>query len=597
MYHSPPEHPKQLESRCHPSRRSLIATLASLGVGSTAFVHTLSAQIEALGSVTIEMIRQAEWITGLKFSKDDRNKMLRRLNRETAVLERLRAISIDNSVPPALTFRTDRPREEVASFPNKRLGSRVHHTEVQTLARPISDEDLAFLSLTKLAELLRTKQVSSVELTTLYLNRLHRLDPVLKCVINYLDEDALHQAEQADREIAAGHHRGPLHGIPWGAKDLLALPGHPTTWGAKTYQNQILDQKATVIERLEGAGAVLIAKLTLGALAMGDVWFGGKTRNPWKPEQGSSGSSAGSASATAAGLAAFTIGTETLGSIISPCTRCGVCGLRPTFGRVSRHGAMALAWSMDKIGPIARSAEDCALVFDALYGPDSRDPTTVDEPFDWPSTINWSSVRVGYVEALLDESRIADIEDTECREREREQFSFDLRTLEILDRMSHEMGFELRPMSLVQKYPLESVWTILGAEAASAFDELTRSGFDDQLVRQDPSAWPTAFRVGQLTSAVDYIRANRIRTMIMRDMGELMRSVDVYLAPSFGPNLMLTNITGHPAVVVPNGFRNMDGTPTSITFSGKLFGESTTLALAHAYQQRTDFHRQRPPVK
>ena len=420
---------------------------------------------------------------------------------------------------------------------------------------PATDEDLAFLSLAELAELVRTRQVSSVELTRLYLDRLRRFDPLLKCVITLLEEPALAQAAQADREIAAGNYRGPLHGIPWGAKDLLALPGYPTTWGAKPYETQMRAEKAAVIERLEQAGAVLIAKLTLGALAMGDVWFGGMTRNPWKPEQGSSGSSAGSASATAAGLAGFTIGTETLGSIVSPCTRCGVTGLRPTFGRVSRHGAMALAWSMDKIGPIARSAEDCALVFDALHGGDLRDPATIDRPFDWPASNDWPSIRVGYVETLFDDARADGIEDPEEREREREWLAFDRRTLESLHRMSREMGFELLPIRLPDKYPLAGVWKILGAEAAAAFDELTRSGADDQLTRQSPDAWPTVFRVGQLTLAVDYIRANRIRTMIGREMEELMSSVDAYLSPSFGPNLALTNITGHPAVVVPNGFR------------------------------------------
>ncbi len=596
MPHLPFDNTELSATPNRPSRRRLLTTLAGFGVASTPFGRALAAQAENAPRVTAAMIRQAEWIAGLEFSDDDREKMLRRLNREAEGLAKLRAVSIDNSVPPALTFHPGVPPVGVESAP-VRTATAAGKENGQPLARPATDEDLAFLSLAELSELVRTRRVSSVELTRLYLDRLRRFDPLLKCVVTLLEDPALAQAAQADREIAAGNYRGPLHGIPWGAKDLLALPGYPTTWGAKPYENQMRTEKAAVIERLEQAGAVLIAKLTLGALAMGDVWFGGMTRNPWKPEQGSSGSSAGSASATAAGLAGFTIGTETLGSIVSPCTRCGVTGLRPTFGRVSRHGAMALAWSMDKIGPIARSVEDCALVFGALHGADRRDPTTIDQPFDWPGAIDWSSIKVGYVETLFDDTRVDTIEDPEEREREREWLAFDRRALELSHRMSREMGFRLRPIRLPDKYPLDGVWKILGAEAAAAFDELTRSGGDDQLTRQSPDAWPTSFRVGQLTSAVDYIRANRIRTMIARDMEKLMSSVDVYLSPSFGPNLPLTNITGHPAVVVPNGFRADDGTPTSITFTGKLFGESTVLALAQAYQQRTDYHRRRPPIE
>lgn len=579
------------------SRRSILATLLGLGISSTTFARALFAQMKPSRVVTSKMIRQAEWIAGVQFSDDDRNMMLEQINRATMGFEKLRAVSVNNDVPPALMFHVENFSKPAPLPPRQKIPLAPAQTNIHKIERPASDEKLAFLPIKKLAELVAARRLSSVELTTLYLERLHRFDPVLKCVITYLDEDALRQARQADREIASGHYRGPLHGIPWGAKDLFALPGYPTTWGAEPYRDQILDQKSAVIERLEDAGAILIAKLTLGALAMGDVWFGGKTRNPWKLDQGSSGSSAGSAAVTAAGLAGFTIGTETLGSIVSPCSRCGVSGLRPTFGRVSRHGAMTLCWSMDKIGPITRSVDDCGLVFSALHGRDPRDPTTVEKPFEWPSQTNWSSIRVGYVDALFDESRIIGVTDPEQRKLEKESLAFDLRTLESLKTMSREMGFELRPISLPDEYPLESVWTILRAEAAASFDEVTRSGSDDQLVRQDSEAWPTVFRVGQLTSAVDYIRANRIRTMIMKKMEEMMLSVDVYLAPSFGSNLTITNITGHPAVVVPNGFRTIDGTPTSITFTGRLFGESTTLALAYAYQQRTDFHQQYPLVE
>jgi Asp-tRNA(Asn)/Glu-tRNA(Gln) amidotransferase A subunit family amidase len=426
----------------------------------------------------------------------------------------------------------------------------------------------------RLGALLRAGQVTSLELTEMYLRRLKRYDPLLRCVVTLTEERALAQARQMDAELAAGHDRGPLHGIPWGAKDLLAVRGAPTTWGATPYRDQVIDQDATVVGRLDAAGAVLLAKLSVGALAWGDVWFGGMTRNPWNPEEGSSGSSAGSAAAVAAGLVGFAIGTETYGSIISPATRCGVSGLRPTFGRVSRHGCMALSWTLDKIGPLARTVDDCALVFAAILGPDGQDGTVVDAPFAWNPAISLADLRIGYVEADFAE--------------ERDNKANDDAVLDVL----RNLGATLVPITLPE-YPVDALAFILEAEAAAAFDDLTRSDRDDLLERQGKDTWPNVFRTARLIPAVEYIQAQRVRTLVMRAMADLMAGIDVYLAPSLSRNLLLTNLTGHPAVVVPNGF-TAAGTPTSITFTGRLYAEATVLAVARAYQQATEWHLRQP---
>lgn len=570
-------------------RRKLLKVMSALGVSSAVFGRALLALAAEKPQLTEEMIRQAEWIAGLEFNEAKRKLMLKGMNETFAEYAKLRAIPLDNSVPPALWFD---PAPWARGHERGPRGA-VEITDSGTARRPPSSEDLAFAPLTALAALVRNRQVSSVELTQLYLERLRQFDPVLHCVITYTEELALKLAEKADREIAAGHYRGPLHGIPWGAKDLLAVPGYQTTWGSVPYKDQVRPEKATVVTRLEEAGSVLVAKLSVGELAWGDVWFGATTKNPWKTDQGSSGSSAGPAAATAAGLVGFAIGSETWGSIVSPCTRCGATGLRPTFGRVSRYGSMALAWSMDKIGPIARSVEDCALIFHAIHGADGVDPSTVDRPFKWPLRRDVRSLKVGYAEALFEEDRTKKAEKEEEKPGLLEWQENDRRTLEVL----RSLGVKLVPIKLPDRYPIGALSLILTAEAATAFDELTRSGRVDQMVRQMENAWPNVFRQGELIPAVEYIRANRIRTLVMQEMERLMSDVDVYVSPSYGgDNLLMTNLTGHPAVVVPNGFR-ADGTPTSITFTGRLFGETEVLALAHAYQQATDFHRRRPPLE
>ncbi|MDH3215368.1 MAG: amidase [Candidatus Krumholzibacteria bacterium] len=515
-------------------------------------------------------IRGAERLIALEWTVSERDSMAEDLGDNVDNYRKLREVSIANGVPPALRFD---PLPLGRELPTKRRP--LVMGPPKQLELPDTQEKLAFYSVRDLAELIRTRRVTSSELTQMYLERLKRFGPSLECVVTITEDLAMDQAVRADREIAEGKYRGPLHGIPYGAKDLLAVKGYRTTWGAEPYKNQVLEEDATVVKRLEEAGAVLVAKLTLGALAWGDVWYGGKTRNPWDLEQGSSGSSAGSAAATAAGLVAFSIGTETWGSIVSPSTRCGATGLRPTYGRVSRAGAMALSWSMDKIGPICRTVEDCALVFDAIIGPDGIDRTVVDAPFNYAPSVDMRHLRIGHAKRLFDEdypNRPAD--------------AATLATL-------RELGADLVEVELPD-YPVEAMAIILQAEAAAAFDELTRSGEDDLMVRQIRNAWPNVFRASRFIPAVEYIQANRLRYKIIQEMGKL--DVDVYVAPSFGgDNLLLTNLTGHPCVVLPNGF-DEKGRPGSISFIGGLYDEATLLAVAKAYQDATDFDQQHPPL-
>jgi Asp-tRNA(Asn)/Glu-tRNA(Gln) amidotransferase A subunit family amidase len=543
-----------------PSRRQLFGVVAGLGVGSAVFQRALAAQAQPDNKVTPEMVQQAEWIAGLKFTDDERKSLATALTQTLREFEAIRAVPLPNHVPPALHFNPA-PWQTQAAGPR----GRVEPTTDAAPRKPDRDDDLAFMPLTALAALVRKREVSSVALTRLYLERLKKYDPVLKCVVTLTEELALKQAEQADKEIAAGRYRGPLHGIPWGAKDLIAYPGYKTTWGAGPYKEQTLDVKATVARRLEDAGAVLAAKTTLGALAMGDQWFGGMTRNPWNPKQGSSGSSAGSSSAVAAGLVGFAIGSETLGSIVSPCTRCGTTGLRPTFGRVSRQGCMTLSWSMDKLGPIARSVEDCTLVFGAIHGADGMDASAVDRPFTWPCRRDLRDIRVGIFQTGSD--------------REREEW-----------KVLRELGVKLVPHKLPDKLPLRALQLILNVEAGTAFDDLTRKG-----VKEGIGTWPRSFQRAEFVPAVEYLRAQRIRTLLMQEMEEAMTQVDLYVG---GNDLLLTNLTGHPTVVMPNGFRKSEDveTPTAITFTGRLYGETELLAVAHAYQQATGHHLKRPPM-
>jgi Asp-tRNA(Asn)/Glu-tRNA(Gln) amidotransferase A subunit family amidase len=547
------------------NRRLFLKSVAALGVGNATFQRALAAQVDSATPVTAEMVQQAEWIAGLTLTDDERKKLAQDLTNQQRGMAAMRAIPLANSVPPALSFNP------APSLPPAvaELHLPVEPIAAPTPQKPNSKDDVAFLPISFLCRLIRDKQISSVELTKLYLERLHQYDAALKCVVSFTDELALKQAEQADRDLAAGKYRGPLHGIPWGAKDLIAYPGYKTTWGAGPTKDQVIDAKATVAKRLDDAGAVLVAKTTLGALAQGDRWFGGMTRNPWNPKQGSSGSSAGSAATVAAGLVGFAIGTETLGSIVSPCTQCGATGLRPTFGRVSRHGCMALAWSMDKLGPITRCVEDCALVFAAIHGFDGHDSSAVDRPFAWPAKRDIKSLKVGYVEGNRPVS-------------EREEL-----------RVLKDLGVELVAIKLPDKFPVGAMRTILTAEASAAFDDYTRQG-----IKEGIGSWPNEFRRGEFIPAVEYIRANRLRTLLMQAMAEVMATVDLYVG---GNDLLITNLTGHPSVVMPNGLRKARDseieTPISIVFTGRLYGETELLAAAKAYQDATGHHLKRPPME
>jgi Asp-tRNA(Asn)/Glu-tRNA(Gln) amidotransferase A subunit family amidase len=546
-------------------RRTVLKALGALGAGSLAFRRALAVQTSQAGKVTPDMIRQAEWIAGLELTDKERERVAKEVLESLDSCRALRKIEVGYDVPPAIAFHP---------APGRLPAQGVKRNQVKTsgsvgMKRPSSDEELAFLSVADLSALIRTRQVSSTELTRLYLSRLKRFDPMLKCVATLTEDLALKQSAQADAEIAAGKTRGPLHGIPWGAKDLIAYPGYPTGWGAPQFKDRVIAEKATVAARLDEAGAVLVAKLSLGALAMGDMWYGGKTRSPWDPRRGSSGSSAGSASAVAAGLVGFALGSETLGSIVSPCRACGATGLRPTFGRVSRHGCMALSWSMDKIGPITRSAEDCALVFDAIHGHDGLDATAVDEPFSWPSTRALEGLKIGY-----EPETARPFQDFE-----------ELRVLQAL-------GFELVPIQLPREVPAEAILIMLTVESAAAFDGLTR-----QHITEGLNSWPDSFLQGQLIPAVEYVRAARVRTLLMRGMERVLERVDMYVGS--GPNLVITNLTGHPTVVLPGGFRDINGRPgpRSITLSGRLYDEATLLAVAQAYQHATRNHLHHPPLE
>jgi len=566
-------------------RRRFLAFFSALGLGATALPELLYAEAKK-GKIGRETLAAAEQLAGLHFTDPQRDLMLKGVEELQGDYSRLRQVVLANDVAPAFHF-DPRPRAAAPPLPPERA----FRASAGAGAGPVPEpparlEDLAFSSVLELARLLQSRKVTAVELTRMYVARLRRLDPQLHAVITYTEERAMEAAERADREIAAGRYRGPLHGIPWGAKDLLAARGAPTTWGSVPFKDQRIDDDATVVARLEEAGAVLVAKLAVGELAWGDVWFGGTTKNPWKLDQGSSGSSAGSAAATAAGAVGFALGTETLGSIVSPSTRTGCTGLRPTFGRVSRHGAMALAWTMDKIGVLARGVEDCAAVFQAIHGPDGKDETAIDAPpFRWDPDLDPKRLRLGYAKALFAERP------EKADAQWEEQHALDSATLEAL----RGRGFELQPIEL-PALPFDALRFILTAEAAASFDELTRSGRDGLMVRQEENAWPNVFRQGRTVPAVEYIQANRVRTLLIRDMARRLAELDAYVAPTFaGGNLLLTNLTGHPAVVLPNGFRK-DGTPGSITFTGKLFGEAELLAVAKAYQDATGFHRRHPKM-
>jgi Asp-tRNA(Asn)/Glu-tRNA(Gln) amidotransferase A subunit family amidase len=566
-------------------RRAFLGFFSSIGLGSTLLPGVLWAKASAGEEVTAATIACAEELAGLQFTDAQREMMVEGLKDTQKQIAALHRMTIDNGVTPAVGFDPllpDMPRP----VPQLAKKAAMVRDKVAVMAMPSDLEALAFAPVAQLSELVRTRKVTSMQLTRMYLNRIEKHDPVLQAVVSVTEQRALRLARAADEEIARGRYRGPLHGIPWGAKDLLSAKGYKTTWGAGPYKEQVIDQDATVVRRLDDAGAVLVAKLTLGELAMGDVWYGGKTKNPWKVSQGSSGSSAGPGSATAAGLVAFAIGSETLGSISSPATRNGVTGLRPTYGRVPKTGAMALSWSMDKLGPMARAVEDCAFVLDAIHGPDGKDPSAIDAAFQWNARMPLSSIRVGYVKSAFD----APEKDPKNPER---TLHFTKQWDDLALASLKKAGITPFPVELPE-FDFDPMRLILTAEGAAAFDEMTRSGKDAQLVQQGRNDWANTFRTARFIPAVDYINANRARTMLMQKWAELMKGVDVIMVPTGGTSqLLATNLTGHPAVILPSGFRD-DGTPVSLTFVGGLFAEDKLLRVAHAWQQASEWHLKHP---
>jgi Asp-tRNA(Asn)/Glu-tRNA(Gln) amidotransferase A subunit family amidase len=540
--------------------------------------------------VTKEMMRSAEKLIGLEYTDAQENQALSGVNANLNSYETVRKINVPLDTEPAIVFHPALPGFHIKRAPTK-IKFRFGKNEP---AQFKSVEDLAFASVPQLAELIRTKKVSSVDLTKMYLGRLKKYGPKLLCVVTLTEDLAMRQAQAADDDLKRGKYRGPLHGIPWGAKDLFATKGIKTTWGAEPYRDQMIDYDSTVVERLAEAGAVLVAKLSMGALAQGARWFGGVTRNPWNPNEdrnGSSGSSAGPASATAAGLVGFSIGTETLGSIVSPSSTCGVTGLRPTYGRISRYGAMGLSWTMDKIGPICRGVEDCAAALDALYGPDGKDMTVGDAPFNWNSDVPLSSLRVAYLKTEFEVTPPANANEQQRKNLE-ERNAMYKQALSDLEKAGVKMTAIEMP-----RFPTNNIRYLLSAEAATAFDDITRDGRVNELSGQADFDWPNSFRTSRFIPAVEYLRAQRARVLLMRDMDKLMSQWDVFVAPApQSSSLIITNMTGHPTVCVPCGFTGTPSLPRAIMFTGGLYDEASALRVALAFEKATKWHTMHPKV-
>ena len=559
-------------------RRSFVTALGGLGLGATLFPGTLWAQTNGgRDEITVEMVAHAARLAGLEFSQPDMQEMIVGVQNNLRGFRKLHQLDIDQNVPPPLYFNPAVPGQ-VFNRTQTRFVTSFRAEET----RPEQLDDVAFWPVTRLSRLIESRAVSSIELTRMYLARIERYDPVLRSVITVTEDLAIEQATRADEEIAAGNYKGMLHGIPWGAKDLLATKNYRTTWGFEAYRDQVIDMNATVVERLEQAGAVLIAKLSTGEIARGDQWLGIQTKNPWKTDEGSGGSSAGPGSATAAGLVGFSIGTDTTGSILGPSRTCGISGLRPTFGRVSRHGVMPVCWSLDKVGPMCRSVEDCVIVFREIFGPDGQDLAVTDYPFNWNGNAGIESLRVGYLTAAFD--RQSDDEDSAALANDRA-------TLDVL----RDLGVTLKEVELPEHADMDVLQMLLVDEAA-AFDELVHNG-NISMFRQDiEETEDMLMRIARLHPAVEYVQNNRRRMLLMQGMAEKFAELDVLVAPFSGSNVQdATSLTGHPAVAVQNGF-DSSGKPTGIQFIGDLYGEQPALTLAKAYQDTSGFHLQHPTL-
>jgi Asp-tRNA(Asn)/Glu-tRNA(Gln) amidotransferase A subunit family amidase len=638
-------------------RRQFMNDCSRLGFAATLLpgvLYSIAAEAES-PKITAAMIDQAALIAGIPIAPDQKAAMLSILNTNLKGFDELRALKMPNSIPPAFVFTPLPPGMKPATPPpGAELRKPAAMSPAPAIAGKMVPSDLnklAFCTVRELGELVRLKKVSSLNLTEMYLSRLKKYDPTLHFVITLTEERALAQAKEADKDIAAGKYRSILHGLPWGGKDLLAVKGYPTTWGAGGFENQTFDYDATVVQRLDAAGAVLVAKLTLGALAGGDKWFGGETRNPWNTEQGSSGSSAGPGSATSAGCVAFSIGSETGGSISGPSTKCGVTGFRPTFGFVPRTGAMTLSWTMDKLGPMCRSVEDCALVMQAIWGPDGEDEAMPKTWYQWNAEFDWKKLHIGYLKddfekpweptpvpladdatpeekAAAERRKAAEPAQRASREYDRK---FDLAALDVLRK---KMGVELIPVE-IPKFPYDAMRTIYTTEGAAAFEEMTLSGADKILYERSQSSYANSFRASHFYPAVEYIQANRARTLAIRALAKVYEQVDVIVTPTTGSSnqVTVTNLTGQPAVIVPNGLRGPDAPPpaagfgaggaggafadaagggggrgggggnqgggpnttVSITFLGTIYKDAEVLAFAHAYQQAAGFLKLHPP--
>lgn len=543
---------------------------------TTAFVLT-GALVQAQDTLSKKDIPAAAKLFDLHFTPREIDSMYSGVKENVAVYQRMHKQTLANNIVPTLSHSAILPG---MLFNEKQ--EKIDWNIPKKILLPADKNELAWYSITQLASLIKTKKISAVTLTKFFIERIKKFSDSLQCVISITEDIAMEQAIKADEEIGAGKYKGPLHGIPYGLKDLFAVKGTKTTWGAEPYKNQVINEDAFVYSKLKEAGAVLVAKFTLGALAMGDYWYGGRTKNPWNTRYGSSGSSAGSASATVAGLVPFAIGTETWGSIISPSSTCGATGLRPTFGAISRTGAMTLSWSLDKIGPICRSAEDAAIVFNYIRGTDGKDMSAVSKPFNYKPNTDIKKMRIGYAKNYYD--RITDTSRTEWKVLE----------------TYRSMGVELIPVDFPDSsvYPFNIMDVVISAECAAAFDDFTRNDVDDLMTRQGLNDWPNIFRVSRLIPAVEYINANRHRYILMQKINELMNQYDVIICPTRGSGNQsaITNLTGHPVVCVPTGFDKRTNTPTSISLIGKLFDEASILTAAKYYQDKTVWDEMHPPA-